>query len=291
MGTRETKMTIIALGCILLLGLLAGCGSTAYRAQGSSYGRTAAAESAAPAQPAPAPEMYAQDRSAPASAREAPRPEERPGLGTTYGETRVSHVRHRYFERSSPHPFSKLSLFYNDAAGIAAQLAYRGGEDLTPVHAATPHGGITVALQDQGGRVLPGRMADGCTYVAGRAGDRYAIVVRNHTGGRYEVVVTVDGLDVIDGRPGSISRRGYLIQPHGSLVIDGFRRSDSTVAAFRFGRVSDSYAARTSGDRNVGVIGFAFFSERGSVWTTDEIRRRETADPFPVDPRYAQPPI
>ena len=39
-----------------------------------------------------------------------------------------------------------------------------------------------------------------------------------------------------------------------------------------------------------GVIGIAFFGERGSVWTTDELRKRETADPFPVDTRYAQPP-
>jgi hypothetical protein len=54
--------------------------------------------------------------------------------------------------------------------------------------------------------------------------------------------------------------------------------------------VSDSYAARTSGDRNVGVVGVAFFAERDSPWTTDEIRRRETADPFPGDKTYAQPP-
>jgi hypothetical protein len=52
--------------------------------------------------------------------------------------------------------------------------------------------------------------------------------------------------------------------------------------------VSESYAARTSGDRNVGVIGFAFFAERGSRWTNDEIRRRETANPFPGG--FAEPP-
>ena len=60
------------------------------------------------------------------------------------------------------------------------------------------------------------------------------------------------------------------------------------MAAFRFGAVRDSYASRTGDDRNVGVVGFAFFAERGSLWTTDELARRESADPFPD--RYAAPP-
>jgi hypothetical protein len=33
----------------------------------------------------------------------------------------------------------------------------------------------------------------------------------------------------------------------GTLRIEGWRRSHNEVATFRFGRVSDSYAARTTG--------------------------------------------
>jgi hypothetical protein len=73
------------------------------------------------------------------------------------------------------------------------------------------------------------------------------------------------------------------------LSIDGFRTSDDAVAAFRFGRVADSYAAQTGGDRNVGVIGLAIFAERGARWTRGELRRRDTADPFP-ERGYAAPP-
>jgi hypothetical protein len=66
------------------------------------------------------------------------------------------------------------------------------------------------------------------------------------------------------------------------LVIDGFRQSWDEVAAFRFGRVADSYAARTSGDRNVGVIGVALFEEASrSHWDPYDVERRETADPYP----------
>src|SRR4029079_3958695 len=98
------------------------------------------------------------------------------------------------------------------------------------------------------------------------------------------------GLDVIDGNPADLTKRGYLLEPYATLTIDGFRTSSSHVAAFRFGSVSESYAAKTSGDRNVGVIGVAFFSERGSEGTTEELRKRASADPSPADRRYSQPP-
>jgi hypothetical protein len=160
------------------------------------------------------------------------------------------------------------------------------------MHAYTPYGGVSVALTDEYGNLLPGGEAGGRAMVVGRDGARYNIVIENRSGGRYEVVASVDGLDVIDGHPADLGKRGYILEPYASLTIDGFRRSDDQVAVFRFGAVADSYAARTSGDRNVGVVGVAMFAERGSAWTTDELWRRDTANPFPGDPArtYARPP-
>jgi hypothetical protein len=137
---------------------------------------------------------------------------------------------------------------------------------------------------------LPGVRAGGRTYVVGEKGQRYVIEVNNSTANRVEVVSTVDGLDVIDGGPGSYTKRGYLLGPGSTLRIDGFRRSADTVAAFRFGAVSNSYAELKGQGRNVGVIGLAFFDESGSVWpwTEHELRRRKSADPFPGE--YARPP-
>jgi hypothetical protein len=80
-----------------------------------------------------------------------------------------------------------------------------------------------------------------------------------------------------------------VLLPWSSVEIDGFRQSRDEVAAFRFAKVSDSYAAARGADRNVGVIGFAFFDERGARWT-DELRRRDTASPFPDEGRFAPPP-
>jgi hypothetical protein len=105
----------------------------------------------------------------------------------------------------------------------------------------------------------------GESYVMGRVGERYVIRVSNHTGRRIEAVVTVDGRDVVDGKPGDFrNKRGYLVPAWGQVDIDGWRLSQSQAAAFRFSSVADSYAARMGNAREVGVIGVAVFPER--VW-------------------------
>ena len=36
------------------------------------------------------------------------------------------------------------------------------------------------------------------------------------------------------GKPADPNRRGYIVDPQDTLIIDGFRTSNSNVAAFRF---------------------------------------------------------
>ncbi len=104
---------------------------------------------------------------------------------------------------------------------------------------------------------------EGETFVLGHLGDRYTIRVSNHTSRRVEAVVSVDGRDVIDGKPGDFARKsGYLVPAWGQVGIDGWRLSQAQAAAFRFSSVADSYAARMGSARNVGVIGVAIFPER-----------------------------
>lgn len=216
---------------------------------------------------------------------------ERPGLGTTWGETMTSRVSNAPFERASNNPFSITTIRYNDSSGIAAML--RGGSfaDFRSEGVPAGNGMVTVRLTDASGSTLPTFFGGGRTLVQGEMGQRYQIEIANQTGSRFEAVVTVDGLDVIDGRAGSPSKRGYLVQPFATVQIDGFRQSMDEVAAFRFGSVRGSYAAGKGGERNVGVIGVALFSERGAQrpWTARELDRRESADPFPG--RFASPPI
>lgn len=241
--------------------------------------------------PAPPAAARAEDSSAPADrAYEAAREKQRPGLGTEWGETRDSRVSSAHFERQDfERPLSTTSFFYNDESGVRALLG-SGYWDRRTDGISAARGAVTIRLVDDSGSTLPTFSAGGRSYVMGNDGARYVIRIQNQSSVRFEAVATVDGLDVIDGQPGSFQKRGYLVGPWSTLEIDGFRRSEDQVAAFRFGRVRDSYAARRGSDRNVGVIGVAIFHERGSSWpwSERELERRNSADAFPG--RFAPAP-
>ncbi len=103
----------------------------------------------------------------------------------------------------------------------------------------------------------------GESYVLGSSGERYTLRIVNNSAQRVEAVVSVDGRDVVDGKPADYrSKRGYLVPAYGSVEVDGWRLSQGQAAAFRFSAVGESYAARTGSAREVGVIGVAIFPER-----------------------------
>lgn len=120
-----------------------------------------------------------------------------------------------------------------------------------------------ISLEAVDGSALPTFRHAGSTFVLGEPGDRYNIRVDNPTGERVEAVVTVDGRDAISGDVGDyVSQRGYLIEPWGSVVVEGFRRSLDEVAAFRFTGRGSSYSALRGTPQHVGVIGVAVFPEK-----------------------------
>ena len=121
---------------------------------------------------------------------------------------------------------------------------------------------VDVEIRDRkSGRVLPVYWHDGERYVAGEPGREYEIAIRNRNGCRILAVTAVDGVNVITGRTASPAQSGYVVDPWGSVEIDGWRKSMDEVAAFYFTSVPDSYAARTGRPDNVGVIGVALFRE------------------------------
>jgi len=255
-------------------------------APAAEQGYSGAADSEAPASAAPA----SAGEGAFEARKEAAAPE-RPGLGTEWGENRESRVSTAPFFRESPdRPFDVVKMFYNDADGVRAMARRAGISDFRDGSGHATRGAVTVRLLDSSGRSLEGFSSSGNTYVIGEHGQRYTIEIKNNTGVRFEAVATVDGLDVVNGQAGSFSNRGYILNPWSTVQIDGWRRSTDTVAAFRFGRVSQSYAGKKGEDRNVGVIGVALFEERGAVfpWTRQEVDKRHNADPFPG--QFANPP-
>jgi len=219
-----------------------------------------------------------------------------PGLGTGWGEERDSATRATSFVRSSggqPHVTDRL--YYNDRAGVEALLRSTPGR-VENIGAMAPVPGGYESWGLRGSGVGRSYRINGDRVVVGEHGGRYEVVVRNDSGRRMEAVLSVDGLDVMTGRAASWKNRGYIIAPHTTVRVDGFRTSGDSVAAFRFSSVASSYASLKHGDtRNVGVIGLALFTERQSApaggWAepppgypgaTYDNERRRHADPFPA---------
>ena len=103
---------------------------------------------------------------------------------------------------------------------------------------------------------------DGRLYVAGDPGTRYGLRFINHTGGRVLAVVSVDGVNILTGQTANYDQGGYVLDPYETYDVNGWRKSETTVADFQFAPLSASYAAKTGRPGDVGVIGMAVFQER-----------------------------
>lgn len=125
------------------------------------------------------------------------------------------------------------------------------------------------------GETLPIYLHQGRRYVAGTPGNRYAIAVRNRTGGRLLAVMSVDGVNVVSGETAAWDQNGYVFDPGQRWEVRGWRKSQERIAAFEFTALPNSYAARTGRPQHVGVIGVALFREAKAAPAPLEPQRRE----------------
>lgn len=130
---------------------------------------------------------------------------------------------------------------------------------------STPRGRLAdVKLVDRTtGQPLRLYQHQGEYWVAGRPGASYAVDITNRTGSRILAVISVDGVNALDGKMASSAPDdGYVLNPWQNWAITGWRKSQSQVAAFYFSESDASYASRTGRPLDVGVIGVALFRER-----------------------------
>lgn len=121
---------------------------------------------------------------------------------------------------------------------------------------------LDVSITDRNtGKNLEIYRHQGRLYVAGTPGNRYAVNLYNKSGGRVLTVVSVDGVNALNGQTAATSQSGYVLSASQSAEIAGWRKSMEEVAAFYFTSVADSYAGRTDRPQNVGVIGVAAYRE------------------------------
>ncbi|MEX0532854.1 hypothetical protein AB3X28_11285 [Raoultella terrigena] len=184
-------------------------------------------------------------------------------VGTEWGEDVHSVVKGVHAERAYDSPNEVVTIKYANGLMAGHNRLYSIGSQ-----------GLEYSIRDANFNSLPiereysaesGRWE---YVIPAPIGMTYQLFIRNHSSGtNYEVVATVDGLDVLTGQPGAFSNNGYILEAGKSLTIKGFRKNKQTEAAFQFSRVADSYAANSRfGDtNNAGVIGFAVFELKGKA--------------------------
>lgn len=190
---------------------------------------------------------------------------ERPGLGTSWGEQRESWVEPAPFARTSAErPSGQERIYYNDREGAKAMLAFLGSPARSCDGWQPSAGGLLrLGLRTGNGTWVECRESHGRRIATGEHGARYEVMLKNDARHPVEVVVSVDGLDAMDGKPAAFKKRGYVLAPFETLAVEGFRTSAGSVAAFHFGSMSDSYGHRRHGNTtNAGVIGIAVFEEK-----------------------------
>lgn len=104
-------------------------------------------------------------------------------------------------------------------------------------------------------------------------GQEYSIVVNNPLPVRVGVVVTVDGLNTINGKSTTPAKGAkWVIKPYSSISISGWQTGNSNLRKFVFRRPEYTYAKwrenteRRSYSQNLGVIGIAYFWDASELY-------------------------
>lgn len=144
--------------------------------------------------------------------------------------------------------------------------------------------GVTVEVLVNGNPITEYHK-NGKTYVEGRKGSEYSIKITNNTSGRILAIPTVDGLSVINGKPGSVKDSpGYIIPAWGFYVVDGWRTNLENIRKFHFTRNNQSYSKKSGqGTQNNGVIGVSCFEEQNPGITINNWPRPWTPPKWPSD--------
>lgn len=186
--------------------------------------------------------------------------------------------------RKSDTPDAVESFHYNDEVGAKTMVEVLGGSK-TKRSGLFPVAGerLKVGLVRYSG-AYPHYDVNGKRIVIGENGNHYEVRLENRTKKRMEVVLSVDGLNVLTGKAANPSQHGFILEPKQTYDVDGFRKDSMNVSSFVFGSVARSQANAKGGASNVGVIGLAVFEEdeaRVKAELLKEQQARGGANAFP----------
>ncbi|MGP4118930.1 hypothetical protein ACT3N8_03800 [Psychrobacter aquimaris] len=197
-------------------------------------------------------------------------------LGTKWGDDVNSEVTTVDLRRTSNEPIEQMQVRYADKS-------YTGRAVNSMSLLA---GKVDFSMESDSGKLSLYR-DNGSYYVQGKSGQAYRLVYHNNSDNTYEIVASVDGINVLDGSAASRYDSGYVLNPNDDLVIEGFRKSQSSVASFIFSKPDAAYAANTNAGSisNTGVIGTVIYE----LYNPTEPRLSQP-QAFPADDGYAKPP-
>ena len=108
----------------------------------------------------------------------------------------------------------------------------------------------------------------GMSFIEARSGTNYTVKIKNDNPYRVMAVLSVDGLDVVTGKPAEETNTGYIIDAYSSLDVKGYRISDDNSASFIFTSKGKSYVQQVkSNATNAGVIGLRTYKEKLSYYS------------------------
>lgn len=167
-----------------------------------------------------------------------------------------------FVQADRTHPFSTTKLFYNNTNNITninnthpnnhhSQSSFSMGNDWLGMNL---HNGRDHFLTDF--------THHDDNFVTAHSDQHYNIIVRNHNPNHIKIIMSVDELNVIDGKPASFAKHDYLINTQNNLKIDDFHTNTHKITTFHFNSVRNSYAARKHGNtHNVGIISITTFNQ------------------------------
>lgn len=135
---------------------------------------------------------------------------------------------------------------------------------------------------------------NGLTYIEGRKNSEYTIRIRNNTSTKKKVVVSVDGLNVLNGE--KEWENGYVVDKWSTIDIPGWRIDNNKVSKFKFESLKKTY--NQDDQSNVGVIGVMAFNEEVvnnwvyngyPYWNKDFDDYWQTKKTYPSYPRTLKP--
>jgi len=127
---------------------------------------------------------------------------------------------------------------------------------------AVDRGGFSMDIL-VGGAPLSEYAARGTTYIEALKNRDYSVRLRNGTGERVAIALSVDGLNSIDARTTSASEaRKWVLGPYETVTLDGWQTSSAAARRFFFTSEERSYGSWLGRTKNLGIIAAVVFRER-----------------------------